>query len=146
MIALDTNLLVYAQREAVPEHRASRRAIERAATSVGGWGISLACIAEFWSVVTHAEAAGGPTPHADAARFLLALVRDGAAQVWIPGAGFDQRLLRLAVRRRVNGPRIHDLQIALTAYEAGAREIWTHDRDFVIIPGLRVHDPIDDAP
>jgi len=28
------------------------------------------------------------------------------------------------------------------AHAAGAREIWTHDRNFVTIPGLKKHDPI----
>jgi len=41
----------------------------------------------------------------------------------------------------VQGPRIFDLQIALTAFENGATEIWTHDRNFLSLPGLRVRDP-----
>jgi predicted nucleic acid-binding protein len=66
-----------------------------------------------------------------------------AAHLWEPGAGFADRLLRAAAERGVRGARIFDLQIALTAVEAGAREIWTHDRDFVSVPGLRVRDPLD---
>ena len=37
MIALDTNLLVYAHRSATPEHKNAGAAIERAAAS-SGWG------------------------------------------------------------------------------------------------------------
>ena len=58
MIALDTNLLVYAHRSAVAEHRSARQAIVRARTSSGGWGFSLPVVGEFWSVVTHLTAAG----------------------------------------------------------------------------------------
>jgi hypothetical protein len=58
--------------------------------------------------------------------------------VWTPGTGFDERLLQLAVDLDVSGPRIFDLQIALTAFEHGAAELWTHDRNFVKIPGLRL--------
>lgn len=43
-----------------------------------------------------------------------------------------------------SGNRIFDLHIALLAMEAGATEIWTHDRDFINLPGLTVHDPIAD--
>ena len=51
MIAIDSNLLVYAHRTALPEHRRARRAIEKASRSPLGWGIAWPCIAEFWSVV-----------------------------------------------------------------------------------------------
>jgi hypothetical protein len=33
---------------------------------------------------------------------------------------------------------VFDLQIALCAFEGGAREIWSHDARFVTIPGLRL--------
>jgi len=46
VIAIDTNLLVYAHRTVVPQHRA-RRAIERACQDPRGCGVSLACVAEF---------------------------------------------------------------------------------------------------
>lgn len=48
MIAVDTNLLVYAHRSAVPEHARARRAIENAVDDPHGWGISIANVAEFW--------------------------------------------------------------------------------------------------
>jgi hypothetical protein len=40
MIAIDTNLLIYAHRGGVPEHREARAAIEQAANSGRGWGIA----------------------------------------------------------------------------------------------------------
>jgi predicted nucleic acid-binding protein len=92
VIAIDTNLLIYAHRVRAPEHRAAQRAIDLAAAAGPGWGISLPCIAEFWSIVTNPAAAGGPTPVADAARFLTSLVRDGEAQMWGTAAGFAERL------------------------------------------------------
>jgi len=42
----------------------------------------------------------------------------------------------------IHGARIFDLQIALIALENGATEIWTHDRNFLKIPGLKIHDPL----
>jgi len=144
MIAIDTNLLVYAHRSAAPEHRAARSAIERAANAETGWGVSHPSIAEFWSVVTHASLAR-PSTAGEASSFLRSVLRDGSGQLWLPGSGFGERLLRLATDLKVRGPRIFDLQIALTAIEHGAREMWTHDRQFVSVPGLRVRDPLSDA-
>ena len=88
MIAIDTNLLIYAHRCGLPEHRAARRAIQKASVDPRGWGIPFSCIAEFWSVVTHPESrrrlasgqgeglsqgagAGGRRARVDAARRLL---------------------------------------------------------------------------
>lgn len=142
MIAIDTNLLVYAHRSALPEHRAARRALERAARADAGWGISQTSLVEFWSVVTHPASAGRPSTPDEASAFLTRLQHDGGAQFWTPAPGFGERLLRLATGLGVVGTRIFDLQIGLVAFDNGASEIWTHDRRFVAPPGLRVHDPI----
>jgi toxin-antitoxin system PIN domain toxin len=142
MIAIDTNLLIYAHRRATSQHKAARKTIERAANDSRGWGISLQSVAEFWSVVTHPAAAGRPSSPAQAKSFLSNLRADAGMLVWTPGTGFDERLLQLALDLAVPGPRIFDLQIALTAFEHGAAEIWTHDSNFVKVPGLRLVHPL----
>lgn len=141
MIAIDTNLLVYAHRSRVPQHRASRRAIEQAAAK-GRWGFAVASLAEFWAVATHPSSEGRPSTPGQAEAYLEALVA-GGAEIWEPGAGFGMRLSQLAGDLEVSGPRIFDLQIALTAFENGATELWTADARFVKLPGLRLHDPLD---
>ena len=138
MIAIDTNLLVFAHRTRVLEHKAAREAIERASMNSEGWGFALTSLQEFWSIVTHPSAPPRPSTPAEASAFLQALIRDAEAQVWLPREGFGQRLIRLGSKLHVCGPRIFDLTIALTALEAGADEIWTHDLNFVSIPGVRV--------
>jgi hypothetical protein len=141
MIAVDTNLLVYAHRSATAEHRRARRAIERASRDRAGWGVSLASVSEFWAVVTHPAAGGRPSTGAEATAFVRALVDAGAA-LWLPGPGFAERLMQMADALAVSGPRIFDLQIALSAFDNGARELWTHDARFVSVPGLTVVDPL----
>jgi len=115
--------------------------LERAANDTLGWGIALASLAEFWSVVTHPAAAARASSPGQAAAFVDALTEAGA-HLWQPGPGFAMRLLRAARERNVRGARVFDLHVALTAAEGGAREIWTHDGDFVSVPGLRVRDPL----
>ncbi len=142
MIAIDTNLLVFAHRSQTPEHAAAKEAIEKAAMGPGGWGFTLTNLLEFWSIVTHPSAPPRPSTPAEASAFLQALIRDADAQLWLPKEGFGQRLTHLGSKLRVSGPRIFDLTIGLTAYEAGAVELWTHDRSFLSIPGLRVLFPL----
>ena len=59
-----------------------------------------------------------------------------------PGPIGQGRLMRIAEDLKIKGPRIFDLAIALTAYEAGAGELWTHDSRFQSVPGLRVVLPL----
>ena len=142
MIAVDTNLLVYAHRGAVPEHRAAREALERASRDRRGWGTAVGCVAEFWSVVTHTRATGRPSEPDEARRFLRSLVEEGGLELWSPGPGFGARLVQMASELRISGARIFDLQIALTVFDNGAIEIWSHDRNFASFPGLETHDPL----
>jgi len=141
MIAIDTNLLVYAHRARTPEHKRARKAIELASANARGWGMAAAVLPEFWSVVTHPASEGRPSTPKQAAAFIRALT-DAGAMIWLPGPGFGERLLQTASALAVSGPRIFDLQIALAAFEGGATELWTHDAAFVTVPGLRVRDPL----
>ena len=141
MIAIDTNLLVYAHRSRTPEHARARKAIERAARGRDGWGIAAPSLTEFWAIATHPASQGRPSTPTQAAAFVAALVKAGA-QIWLPGPGFGGRLLQVATDLEVVGARVFDLQIALTAFEGGATDLWTHDTRFVKIPGLRLHDPL----
>lgn len=141
MIALDTNLLIYAHRSGTPEHRAARVAIERACGATGGCAITLPSVAEFFSVVTHPSASGGPSRARDAAGFFAAMEQGGVVLL-SPGPSFAARLLQAAADLDVTGSRIFDLQIGLCALDGGATELWTHDRKFLKIPGLAVKHPL----
>ena len=141
MIAVDTNLLVYAHRSGLPEHRQAQRAVEKACGNPKGWAIPAFCAAEFWAVVTHPSGSPRPSKAAEAQGFLAELCAAGA-KVLYPREGFMERLTRLASDLKIEGPRIFDLQIALVSFEGGASEIWTHDRHFVSLPGLPAKDPL----
>jgi predicted nucleic acid-binding protein len=142
IIAIDTNLLIYAQRSDTSEHQRSVDALRKAADDASGWRISLPVHAEFWSVVTNPRAFKSPSTAAAAASFIHSLVRDAELRIWIPAEGFAQRLLEAAVNLTVTRAKIFDLQIGLIAQDNGAREIWTHDLNFTAIPGIKIHDPL----
>ena len=145
MIGMDTNLLVYAHRAGCPEHEAARRAIEDAANDSGGWGIPSSCIFEFWSVVTHPSSSGGGSSPAVARGFIEALIETAGAAILPPPPALVPRCLQIADQLGVRGPRISDLQIGLTALDAGVTEIWTHDAGFIAFPGLKIRDPLKEA-
>lgn len=142
MIALDTNLLIYAHRAAVPEHTAAKRAIEKALGDPRGCGVTLASVAELFSVVTHPSASGRPSRPEEVVAFIRVLEDEGGIVFLAPGPSFVPRLLQTAADLDVHGTRIFDLQIALCALDCGATELWTHDAHFVPVPGLRLVDPL----
>ena len=62
MIALDTNILVYAHRADSPWHEAAYQSIVNLAQGEAFWGIPWPCIHEFLAVVTHPRIYAPPTP------------------------------------------------------------------------------------
>ena len=142
MIALDTNLLIYAHREDTPQHQKARAVVVEAVNHPLGWGICLPSVAEFWSIVTNPAHRGGTSSNAAVTHFFHYLITEGHGHIWTPGPGFGERLMRWAASLKVRGKRIFDLQIAVIAFEHGAREIWTHDQNFVSVPAVKVRDPL----
>jgi predicted nucleic acid-binding protein len=62
MIAVDSNILVYAHREDSAFHRAAARCISQLAEGVSPWAIPWPCIHEFIAIVTHPRRYAPPTP------------------------------------------------------------------------------------
>lgn len=141
MIAIDTNLLVYAHRSEAPEHAAARAAIERASRHPAGWALPAPAVIEFWSVVTRASVTWRPSTVGEARSFIEALAEAGA-RLLSSGPGVAPRIMDAAEQLSVVGARVFDLHIAMTALDHGATELWSHDRRFVTLPGLRLVDPL----
>lgn len=141
MVAVDTNLLLYALHPAAPEHLRARAALSQARADERGWGFTIGTVAEFWSVATRPAPGGALATPEEAAAFLASLHRAGA-QIWQMGPEGGVRLLAAARVHGVCGRRIFDLQIALAARDNGATELWTHDRSFLGLPGLAIRDPL----
>jgi predicted nucleic acid-binding protein len=62
VIAVDTNLLVFAHRDDSPFHEAAWRSLTLLAESRAPWAIPWPCIHEFFSIATHPRIYNPPTP------------------------------------------------------------------------------------
>jgi uncharacterized protein len=62
MIAVDSNLLVYAHREDSHWHGAAYARLIELAEGQAPWAIPWSCIHEFLAIVTHARIYAPPTP------------------------------------------------------------------------------------
>jgi hypothetical protein len=66
VIALDTNILVYAHREDSPFHETASRHVAELAEGPATWAIPWPCLHEFLAIVTHPRIYAPPTPLAQA--------------------------------------------------------------------------------
>jgi uncharacterized protein len=142
MIAIDTNILVYAHRPHFEAHARCRAAIEGLVHSGARFALPWPCLHEFIGVVTNARVFSPPTPVGEAVAFL----DDFAA---LPNCQFlgetTTHLGMLADLLRtpgVAGPRVHDARIAAICLAHGVSELWTADRDFSYFPRLRTRNPV----
>ena len=142
MIALDTNLLVYARREEVTQHREARRLLESLAHGDEPWALPWPCVYEFLRVITHPRVFDPPTDLDRALEDLESLLASPSLVMLGEGPAHASHLRHMVDGGRTTGNLVHDAHIAALALEHGVREIWTLDRDFARFPGLRTRNPL----
>lgn len=142
MIAVDTNILIYAHREESPFHARAYQAIAQLAEGPAAWVIPWPCIHEFFAIVTHPRIYNPPTPLQQALEQIQAWL-EAPTLTLISETDLHWATLRpLAELGCVAGPLIHDARIAALCKQHGIREFWSADRDFGRFPSLRVVNPM----
>ena len=143
MIAVDTNILVYAHRGDSPFHEQADLAIERLFTGIGTWAIPWPCVHEFVAITTHPRVYDPPSTMDDALQQIdnwlesptLRLVGERGVRSW-------GTLRALLEGGKAVGPRVHDARIAAICQDHGVDALYTADRDFSRFPALKTHNPL----
>ena len=142
MIAVDTNILVYAHRRDSPWHKLAAAAIKGLAEGSAAWAIAWHAIHEFYSVVTHPRIYAPPTPVAQAVRQIdLWLTSPTIVLLAEPGTHWSA-LSPMLKAGKITGPAVYDARIAALCLEHGVAELWTADRDFSRFPALKTRNPL----
>lgn len=141
MIALDTNILVYAHREDTPQHECASAALHGLVASGSPFAVPWPVVHEFLAVVTHPRIYAPPSPTSAATAAMGALARLPQAHLLAESADHLAVLERL-MRPGVVGPKVHDARIAAICLAQGVRELWSADRDFGWFPELKVVNPL----
>jgi uncharacterized protein len=142
LIAVDTNILVYAHREDSPFHAAASERIAKLAEGTASWSIPWPCVHEFLAIVTHPRIYAPPTPLARALDQVAAWLESPTIVLLSESGDHWPTLRALLVGGRIAGPRVHDARIAALCAEHGVRELWSADRDFNRFGGLAVVNPL----
>ncbi|MGH8598982.1 MAG: type II toxin-antitoxin system VapC family toxin [Gammaproteobacteria bacterium] len=142
MIALDTNLLVYAHRSDAPFHTEANAVLTELAEGSQRWAVPWPCVHEFIAIVTHPRIYKKPTSLSIALAALAALTASPSMEFIGEGEGYLERIAEVAKSARIVGGAIHDARIAAICKYHGVRELWSADRDFSRFQQIKVHNPL----
>ena len=142
MIAVDTNILVYAHRADSPFHEPALHCLTEVAESPAAWAIPWPCLHEFLAIVTHPRIYDPPTPLETALEQVDRWL-ESPSLVLLAESETHWAALRAAVSTgRVTGGRIHDARIAALCRQHGVRDLWSADRDFSRFPDVNSVNPL----
>ncbi|HVA62475.1 MAG TPA: TA system VapC family ribonuclease toxin [Terriglobales bacterium] len=139
---MDTNILVYAHRAEAEWNQAAYEALAELQGRLEPWAIPWSCVHEFLCVVTNGRIFAEPTPQELAQRQVEAWMESPTLRLLGERPGHWLQLRRLLAEGRMTGPRVYDARIAAICLEHGVRELWSADRDFSRMAGLRVRNPL----
>lgn len=143
MIAVDTNLLVYAHRRESRYHLEAASIVRALAEGADVWAIPWPCCYEFLSVVTNRRIWKDATSSQERSwRQLTAWTSSPSVRLIGETDGFLEILSRFVQRPRVTGGVIHDARVAAICVSHGTEALLTRDRDFSLFPELRTRDPL----
>jgi hypothetical protein len=142
LIALDTNLLVYAHRSDSAWHERARDAIRGLAEGSSAWAIPWPCVHEFLAIVTHPRVFTPPTPLDRALDQVSAWLESPTVVLLGEAEPHWDTLRDLLAAGRITGPKVHDARVAAICLSHGVRELWTADRDFGRFPALAARNPL----
>lgn len=131
MIALDTNIIVYAHRKEMEKHDQALRWLRYLAEGTIPWGLPVFCIGEFMRVVTHKRVFSPPSTPDTASAALDAILSSPTVRILNPGTHYVGLLKMLIQESEVTGNLVFDAQIAAVCREHGIKKLLTDDKDFL---------------
>ena len=140
MIAVDTNILVYAHRADAPWHDAAIAALEGLGRQ--RWAIPWPCLHEFLAIATHPRIFAPPSPMSDAMTALSRWAASSRTVLLTELPGYADTLAEVLRSSKVVGPRVHDARVVALCLQHAVSELWTADRDFSRFQALAVRNPL----
>jgi uncharacterized protein len=143
VLAVDTNVLVYAADADSHFHRPCRDWIERRRQRPDAWYITWAIVYEFLRVTTHPRVLQRPWTAPAAWKFVAALLASPGLGVLVATerhAAVAEEII--ATLPHIGGNLFHDAHTAVLLREHGIKQICTRDTDFNRFSFLEVIDPL----
>jgi toxin-antitoxin system PIN domain toxin len=142
VIAVDTNLLVYAHRHDSPWFEPARKVLGKLAEGTAAWAIPWPCVHEFLAISTHPKIYKPPTELSRALEQVTALLASPSLLLLKESTAYWPILRRLLAAGQVTGAKVHDARIASLCLCNGVSELLSADRDFSRFPELKTRNPL----
>jgi toxin-antitoxin system PIN domain toxin len=142
LIAVDTNILVYAHRRDSEWHEPASACVRDLAEGAASWAVPWACLHEFFAIITHERIYSPPSTSTKALEQINAWLESPSLVLLAETDGYWDTLKRLLERSKVHGPKVHDGRIAALCIHHGVRELLTADRDFSRFAELKTRNPL----
>ena len=142
MIAVDTNILIYAHRKDSIWHANAKTALTSLAEGRTDWAVPWPCIHEFLAIVTHTAVYSPPSGLDQALRQVDKWLGSPVVQLLSESNDHWSTLKGLIASGQISGPKTHDAKIAALCLGHGVTELWTADRDFSRFPELSCRNPL----
>lgn len=142
MIAVDTNILVYAHRCDSQFHEPALAAVTALGEGHQSWAIPWPCLYEFLAVVTRSRVFDSPTPLPRALGQIEAWLESPSLLLLGDDRSCWSSFMTAASQAKVSSSLVHDAHIAALCRAHGVHELWTADRDFSRFEGLVVRNPV----
>jgi uncharacterized protein len=142
MIAVDTNLLIFAHRGDSVHNETALAALQPVFEGTSAWALPWPCVHEFISIATNPGIYQPASKLSEALGFLESLFGSPQLHLLSEGPGYFDRLRELTLAAKLSGPRIHDARVAALCLHHGVSELWSADRDFSAFPRLKVRNPL----
>jgi toxin-antitoxin system PIN domain toxin len=142
MIAVDTNILVYAHRRDSEYHDQAAQALRQLIESGRAWLMPWPCVREFINIVTHPRIYRPPSSLDEAF---------GQIEIWFDcpnnrclgeDDSYWDTFKQVTRQGKMVGPMIHDAHVAALCIMSGVTELWSADRDFNRVKGLKIINPL----
>jgi toxin-antitoxin system PIN domain toxin len=142
VIAVDTNLLIFAHRADSPFQRDAVAALKPLLEGTSAWALPWPCVHEFISIATNPRIYKPASTLEEALGFLDSTLGSPHLNLLSESQGYFEKLRHVAKAGKISGPRIHDARIAALCIHHGVSELWSADRDFSSFPQLKVRNPL----
>lgn len=142
MIAIDSNILIYAHREDSHWHKPAITRLAGLIENNAPWAITWPSIHEFIAIVTSLRAYRPATPLDRALDQIESWMQSPSLHLLGEPAGYWAGLKVTLRSGRITGGATHDARIFTICRMHGVREIWSADRDFTRFAGVRIVNPL----
>jgi toxin-antitoxin system PIN domain toxin len=136
VIAVDTNVLIYANRAELPLHAVARTRLVELAEGAVPWGLPVVAAWKFVRIVTQ-PIFDPPTPIGQAVEFIDQLLASPTVRVLRPGSRHWKLLRAILDQGQVRGGLVTAAVIVALCREHGVDTVLSNDRDFDRFPDIR---------